>query len=228
MNLEQKTIDILNRDYFPLFKSEFEEGFRFRDVDSELWINSEEDELLRTRNKAVLYIKEKYGDEWKVAYDDLSSNIHKAAIEIDKIKKHYKIWKNNWAKAVMFEVHNQMFRLEYVFMDQLCVVGIPIEPEKYDTIDGSLKISFFDNIIFSYELNTVVLHAGQLYMNGKLLYHWRDLSEALHRTGYRFEDFDTELLNFVQENIPEADYYSSWSMSGYFRRKSVAHMGKDE
>jgi hypothetical protein len=212
--MDQKSIEILNKDYFPLYKVEFEDTHRFRDVDSDYLLDSEDHELLRKGHRAVIYIQEKYGDEWKVLYDDLSYDMVRASIEIEDIKFHYPMWKSQYIEnpPVMFIYENQVFKQPHVMMDQFCVAGVPIEPEKYFTDEGSIKVDFFKSFVQPIPKNRALIHAEQIYFNGELLYSRRELN-ALGIKTYS----SSSIVDFIRQNIKEATSYEAEMESGTLR-----------
>jgi len=211
----QKVIDVLNKDIYPLFKVEFEDTHYMRDVDSDIWLDSEEHELIRKGHKAMAYVKEKYGDEWKVLYDNLSSNMVRASLELEEIKSNYSYWKSIYVdtKPVMFIYQNNVFKNSYVMMDQLCIAGEPIEPEKYYTNDGRVKVSFFgSSYVKPIPENTILIHAEQIYFNGELLYSKPELVALGVRT------YSTgEILAYAKNNVLGATAYTAEWESGPIR-----------
>lgn len=214
--MDQKSIDVLNKEFFPMFKVVFEDTYRFRDVDSDYLLDSEPHELLRKGHKALIFIMESYGEDWKVLYDDLSFDIVEASVEIREIKEKYSYWKSIFVdqKPVMFIYENQVFKDPYVMMDQLCVSGDPIEPHKYYTDGDGVKVSFFKSYVRPIPEGTVLIHAEQIYFNGELLYTKEEL-EALNVRTY----LSSEIVKFIEESIPEATHYEAEMESGSLFKK---------
>lgn len=211
--MTKESIQILNKEVFPLFKVEIEDTVRVRDVDVEWLLDAEEHELIRKGHKSVLYVKEKYGDDWKVVYNDLPGNLISAHVEIEEIKQHYNYWKSIFVnnKPAMFIYENQVFKNPYVIFDQLCICGEPIEPEKYYTEEGQIKVNFFKSYVRSISENKVLLHARQLYLNGKIIFDEEQLKEYKHNLY-----FSDELKKVIIENYPEVIGYESDFESGSF------------
>ena len=209
--MDQKSIDVLNKEFFPMFKVVFEDTYRFRDVDSDYLLDSEPHELLRKGHKALIFIMESYGEDWKVLYDGLSFDIVEASVEIREIKEKYSYWKSIFVdqKPVMFIYQNQVFKNPYVMMDQLCVSGDPIEPQKYYTDGDGVKVNFFKSYVRPIPEGTVLIHAEQIYFNGELLYTKEEL-ETLGIKTY----LTSEMVKFIKENIPEATHYEAEMESG--------------
>lgn len=211
--MTEKSIEVLNKEVFPLFKVVFEESFRFRDVDSEIWLDSEEHELIRRGHKSVLYVKEKYGDDWVVVYDRLSNDLIEAHIQIEKIKQSYSYWKSVFVKnePIMFVYQNQVFKNPYVMFNQLCISGQPIEPEKYYVDDRSIKVDFFKSYVQPISKDEVLLHAEQLYLNGELIFTKEQLKK------YKPYGFNKEIKKLVIDNYPDAKTYrSDWESGSIF------------
>lgn len=208
---DQKVIETLNKDFFPLFKIEFEETYRFRDVDVDYLLDAEPHELLRKGHRAVIYVKDSKDEDWKVLYDGLSMDLHEAALEIREIKNNLSMWRRQYIDnpPVMFVYQNQVFKQPYVMFDQLCIAGYPIEPWKYYVEDDAIKVDFFKSYVRPIPKNTVLLHAEQLYFNGELLYSTAELKE-LGMPLYMSSD----LINFIKKAIPEATHYESDMESG--------------
>lgn len=210
--MDQKTIEILNKDFFPLFKVEFEETYRFRDVDVDYLLDSEDHELLRKGHRAVMYVKEKYGDDWVVLYDNLSFNMIQAHLQIEEIKFDYPHWKRTYVDnpPVMFVYQNQVFKQPHVMMTQLCVAGIPIEPHKYYTDEGSVKVDFFKSYVRPVPRNTILIHAEQVYYNGELLY----TREHLNSLGVQTYSVSS-ITDFLKSYLPLKTPYEAEMESGY-------------
>jgi hypothetical protein len=210
--MDQKSIEVLNLEFFPLFKVEFEETYRFREVDVDYLLDAEDHELLRKGHRAVIYIKEKYGDDWKVLYEDLSFNMIRAYLEIEEIKSNYSFWKSQFIDKppVMFVYQNQVFKEPYVMMTQLCISGKPIEPHKYYTDEGSIKVDFFKSYVRAIPKNTVLIHAEQVYYNGELLY----TREHLNSLGVETY-LVSSIISFLKPNLPLKTPYEAEMESGY-------------
>lgn len=210
---QQKYEDYLNKEVYPLFKVEFEDTHYQRDVDSDIWLDSDMVDLVRTGRKAILYVKRKYGMDWEILYDGLSKDLVEASVQIREIKEQYQHWVWSYIDKppVMFVYQNQVFKQPYVMFDQLCIAGIPIEPEKYYTDEGSVKVSFFKSYVRPIPENTILIHAEQVYYNGELLYSRSEL-RLLNVKTYS----TTEILNHIRLNnsIPKGTPYEADWESG--------------
>ena len=211
---DKKLIDVLNKEIYPLFKVEFEDTHYLRDVDSGIWINSDDYELVRKSHRAQAFVKNKYGDEWIILYDDLSHDMVQAYIELRKIKQMYDYWRHVFVDEppVMFVYQNNVFKNPHVMMSQLCISGEPIEPSKYFTDEGSVKVSFFKSYVKPVAENTILVHNEQVYFNGELLYSRSEL-EKLGIPTYS----TSKIIDYVKAFIPEATSYESDMESGAIR-----------
>jgi hypothetical protein len=216
-DFSEKELEVLST-MFPMWKVVIEDTYRYRDVDSGIWVNSEPHELLRTGNKSVLYVKDNVNEDWKELYR-IPSDLARAHVKVEEIKSHYNYWKNVFLNKdlVMFEYENQVFKDPYVMFNQLCISGTPIEPEKYYCEEGYVKVDFSESYVFGYERDELLMKNGQLYMNGELLYSREDLEKEEIKY-YQLESmFGKEARDWVHENIPEAKRFSSWGASGKIR-----------
>lgn len=214
-----KTIEVINKEIYPLFKVVLEETFRFRDVDSEIWLDSEEHELVRSGNNNRIYVKDKYGDDWLLLFEGLSSDPLTMATQIRKIKDRYDMlkWQYFDNPPVMFTYHNQVFKVSGVYFGGLRIAGKPIEPEKYYIEDNdSIVLDLVkSDYIFPHKKNTILFHAGNAYLNGELIETKATLKELGH-VGYTLKD---TLLNALATKYPEADAYESWMEAGPLNHK---------
>lgn len=208
---DQKVIETLNKDFFPLFKIEFEETYRFRDVDVDYLLDAEPHELLRRGHRAVIYVKYSKDEDWKVLYEDLSMDLHKAAIQIEEIKNNLSMWRRQYIDnpPAMFVYQNQVFKQPYVMFDQLCIAGYPIEPWKYYVEEESIKVDFFRDYVRPIPKGTVLIHAEQIYFNGELVYSSHELNEL----GIKIY-LSSDMRDFIKKAIPEATHYEADMESG--------------
>lgn len=177
--LTEKSINLLNKEIFPLFKIVLEDIYRFREVDSDIWFDAEEHELIRSGFKGTLYVKESYGDNWQVVCDSLPANLVETQLMIEKIKERYSYWKDVFVvkEPVMFVFENQVFKNPHVLFNQLCITGEPIEPEKYYCEEGRIKVNFLNDYVLPIHKDEVLMHGEQIYLNGELIYNREQLKE---------------------------------------------------
>lgn len=208
---DKKVIEVLNKDFFPLFKVVFEENYRFRDVDSDYLLNDTPDELLRRSNSATLYIKERVDLEWAIMYTGLSFDMVAASLEIKEIKELYSYWKSVYVEnpPVMFIYQNQVFKKPYVMMEQLCVSGSPIESEKYYTTEDSVKVDFFKAYVKPVGKDTALIFAEQVYYNGELLFS-NDELKFMKVPTYSV----SSIVDFLKGKLPIGTRYESDWESG--------------
>lgn len=214
--LSKEELKVLNQIY-PLFKVEIEDTWRYRDVDSEIWIDSTPDELIRKGSKAVLYVKNSPLDsEWSVLYPSLPSDLVYAKVKIDHIKENYRYWSSNFLDPdlVMFTYQNQVFKNPYVMFDQLCVSGDPVEPEKYYCDGERVKVDFSEDYVFTFRKNELLVFNGQMFLNGELVATVKDIQES-GIPYHRFEMmFGNDACSWVKNRFPEATQFNSWTASG--------------
>ena len=208
---DQKVIETLNKDFFPLFKVVFEDTYRFRDVDVEYLLDAEPHELLRKGHSAVVYVKDSKDEDWKVLYEGLSMNLHEASLEFQEIKSNLSMWRHQYIDnpPVMFVYHKQVFKQPYVMFDQLCVSGYPIEPFKYYLEEETVKVNFFKSYVKPISKGTVLIHAGQIYFDGELVYSRHELNELGIKTY-----MSSDMRDFIKKYIPEATHYETDMESG--------------
>lgn len=218
----EKELKVLST-MFPMWKIEMEDTYRYRDVDSDIWVGSDPADLLRTGFKSVLYIKENIDQDW-VKLPGLPKDLVAASLRLQHIKESYSHWKSCFVTGdpVMFSYENQMFRLKYVWFNEFCIYGEPIEPDKYYCEDGGIKIDFsVDNaFVFTYSRDEMVYDSGQVYMNGELLLSRKDLRELQRTKGIEVHWWDNfwnlKLLDYIKKHWPQAKRYNGWLSSGPF------------
>lgn len=197
--MTKESIKLLNKEYFPLFKIVIEESYRIRD------------------NKSSLYVKDEYGDPWKKIYS-LPSSINAAHFMVENIKNNYGYWKSVYIKnpPVMFVYHNQVFSNPHVMFDQLCIAGNPIEPDKYYIEDGRIKVDFYQSYVQPVPKDEVLVHAGQLYLNGKLILS-KEKAIEYKLDKHIYYGISDELKKAILIMYPEAKTYRSGFEWGYIK-----------
>lgn len=113
----------------------------------------------------------------------------------------------------MFERDDAIYKLEYIFPEQSCVVGsqIPgnkfystyeVEPQKYD---------YIQDIIFFYNKGECLVKNNQLFLNGDLLLNNKELKQVCDKIGQDFNSLDNyndKLIHYLSTTYPEAKTYT--------------------
>ena len=190
------------------------------------------DKRNQVSNNWSLYVK--VLEDNKVKYDGIllyqsfSENWIKIALE------KYKNYLSNYLYSfitennlpTMFEVNDQVFKLEYVFPEQSCVVGLPIignsqylqvnpDREKYDY--GQSFITFYDRGI-------CLVKGNQLFLDGELLYNSIQLKTLCNNIEQDFNKLDYQadkLITFLKTNYPNVKGYVCNGFSSWFNKKEV-------
>lgn len=206
---------------FPMWKIEMEDTYRYRDVDSDIWVGAEPHELLRTGFKSVLYVKENVNEDW-IKLPGLPQDLAHAHVRFEHIKQNYSYWKSCFLNpnVVMFSVDGRMFKLNYVHWNQFSVSGHLVGYPETDDFWTKRNFSLENVYVFTYVKDEMVLMSGEVYLNGEKILTREDLIKIEQDHGiatYKWENFwDKDLLNYIQKNYPQAKTYNGHLCSGGF------------
>ena len=144
-----------------------------------------------------------------------------AKIALSRLRELYDMYILNFIMEkdlpTMFEINNQIYKLEYVLPGQSCVIGsnIPgnqrygefsIEPEKFD---------YIHDFIFFYNKGQCVVKSNQVFLDGELLYNSNELYKLCGTIQQDFKKLDSDpnkLIDYLKIKFPNI---TSYSCNGY-------------
>lgn len=121
---------------------------------------------------------------------------------------------------VMFERDDAIYKMEYVFPEQSCVVGLPIEGNIHyaEYCPQGQKFDYIQDIIFFYKQGTCLVKANQLFMDGQLLLNCTQLKQVCDNIGQNFNalDYDAnKLIQYIKNTYSNVKCYVCGGYSSY-------------
>ena len=162
---------------------------------------------------------------WIRLYSSFSE--YKARLAYEKIKDKYDLYIEDFLRLegylpmkdelytrspIMFELHNQIYKIEYIFPEQSCVVGLQIPGNKryvQAEPDGS-KYDYIEDDIFFYNLGTILVKDNQVFLNGELILSSKKLKEVCDSIDQPIDGLDynnDKFLEYIRKTYPDADSY---------------------
>ena len=139
-----------------------------------------------------------------------------AMLAYDRIKDIGDIYIYNMMKEElfypMFEYEGQMYRTEYVFIEQSCIVGsqIPDNQRYAEFCPEAQKFEYATSHVVFHNKGECVVKGNQLFMNGNLLLNSRQLRDVCGKYKQNMSYLDSSpdgLLQYIKETYPEATEY---------------------
>ena len=148
----------------------------------------------------------------------MTTSLPKAQIALERLKEIYsliveKIIKSEHNEPAMFEVHNQIYKTNFVLLGQSCICGKIIEGNKcYGEIEEEydLKFDYVHDFVFFYAYGDCLLKGNQLFLNGELILNEQQLLEVCEEIGQDRNKLDIEpykMLKWLAINHPSAETY---------------------
>jgi hypothetical protein len=162
---------------------------------------------------------------WIRLYSSFSE--YKARLAYEKIKDKYDLYIEDFLRLegylpmkdelytrspIMFELHNQIYKIEYIFPEQSCVVGLQIPGNKryvQAEPDGS-KYDYIEDDIFFYNLGTILVKDNQVFLNGELILSSKKLKKVCDSIDQPIDGLDynnDKFLEYIRKTYPDADSY---------------------
>lgn len=121
---------------------------------------------------------------------------------------------------VMFERDDAIYKMEYVFPEQSCVVGLPIEGNIHyaEYCPQGQKFDYIQDIIFFYKQGTCLVKGNQLFMDGQLLLNCTQLKQVCDSIGQNFNalDYDAnKLIQYIKNTYSNVKCYVCGGYSSY-------------
>lgn len=121
---------------------------------------------------------------------------------------------------VMFERDDAIYKMEYVFPEQSCVVGLPIEGNTHyaEYCPQGQKFDYIHDTIFFYKQGTCLVKANQLFMDGQLLLNCTQLKQVCDSIGQNFNalDYDAnKLIQYIKNTYSNVKCYVCGGYSSY-------------
>lgn len=121
---------------------------------------------------------------------------------------------------VMFERDDAIYKMEYVFPEQSCVVGLPIEGNIHyaEYCPQGQKFDYIHDTIFFYKQGTCLVKANQLFMDGQLLLNCTQLKQVCDSIGQNFNalDYDAnKLIQYIKNTYSNVKCYVCGGYSSY-------------
>lgn len=121
---------------------------------------------------------------------------------------------------VMFERDDAIYKMEYVFPEQSCVVGLPIEGNIHyaEYCPQGQKFDYIHDTIFFYKQGTCLVKGNQLFMDGQLLLNCTQLKQVCDNIGQNFSalDYDADkLIQYIKNTYSGAKCYVCGGYSSY-------------
>lgn len=184
------------------------------------------DKRNQVSNNWSLYVKVLEDNKVKydgvLLYQSFSENWIKIALE--KYKNYLSIYLYSFITEnnlpTMFEVNDQVFKLEYVFPEQSCVVGLPIKGNsQYLEInpDGE-KYDYVQSFVTFYDKGICLVKGNQLFLDGELLLNCTQLKQVCDSIGQNFNalDYDAnKLIQYIKNTYSNVKCYVCGGYSSY-------------
>lgn len=184
------------------------------------------DKRNQVSNNWSLYVKVLEDNKVKydgvLLYQSFSENWIKIALE--KYKNYLSIYLYSFITEnnlpTMFEVNEQVFKLEYVFPEQSCVVGLPIKGNsQYLEInpDGE-KYDYVQSFVTFYDKGICLVKGNQLFLDGELLLNCTQLKQVCDSIGQNFNalDYDAnKLIQYIKNTYSNVKCYVCGGYSSY-------------
>lgn len=184
------------------------------------------DKRNQVSNNWSLYVKVLEDNKVKydgvLLYQSFSENWIKIALE--KYKNYLSIYLYSFITEnnlpTMFEVNGQVFKLEYVFPEQSCVVGLPIKGNsQYLEInpDGE-KYDYVQSFVTFYDKGICLVKGNQLFLDGELLLNCTQLKQVCDSIGQNFNalDYDAnKLIQYIKNTYSNVKCYVCGGYSSY-------------
>ena len=112
----------------------------------------------------------------------------------------------------MFEVHDQIYKLEYAFPEQSCVCGSQIAGnQRYGEFSVDYeKFDYIHEYVFFYEKGTALVKGNQLFIDGNLIFNSKDLKTKCDEIGQEFNKLDLypeKLIQCIKKEYPDVHEY---------------------
>ena len=155
-----------------------------------------------------------YMNEDILLYNTFSENWAKIALKRlkDNWDSYISCFINDEDVPVMFERDDAIYKLDYVFPEQSCVVGSQIKGNKHYAIycpEGQ-KFDYIHDTVFFYKKGECLIKNNQLFLNGELLLNSQELKNVCDNIGQDFNSLDynaDKLIQYIIKTYPQANAY---------------------
>lgn len=147
-------------------------------------------------------------------YNTFSENWAKIALQ--RLKDFYEPYLYSFITGtnlpVMFERDDAIYKLEYVFPEQGCVVGSQIEGNnRYVSFSPQEeKYDYIQDLIFFYTEGVCLVKDNQMFLDGKLLLNSKQLKDVCDSIGQDFNSLDynaDKLIQYIIKTYPQVNTY---------------------
>ena len=181
---------------YPLFKMLIEDAWKSEQIDSN---------TIEITKKTVnsIHIKTSVYSLWELLNVEVSDNVNKALKQLDQIKGSYKKWKKDYIDTppVMFVYNGSVYVTPEVSFKTFCVSGVGL-----DSMEGNrVVLNFFESFVEPYPKNLVLVHKGEVYLNGERIYTRNDLLKL----NIKFPVLFGSIRRLIENNYPEATYFET-------------------
>lgn len=168
-----------------------------------------------------IYVKIAAQTEWLLLY--VTHKLAWAQISLDKLKTifdtqiiHFII--NGIDDYPMFEIHDQIYKTQYVFPEQSCVCGGQIARNHYYgeySVDYE-KFDYVRDFVFFYKKGTCLVKNNQLFLDGELLANSSELAalcEDIDQPLCQLDSSPDKLIDYLKNKY--TDRVTSYECNGY-------------
>lgn len=160
-----------------------------------------------------VYVKIAEPMKWVMLYTTFSSAWCEIAVKklkdiFDLYIVHFFLEDDKDTYFPMFEIHDQIYKTQFVFPEQSCICGEQIKGNKRYaefSIDYE-KFDYIQDTVFFYDKGTVLVKGNQLFLDGELLYDSTSLKSLCDEIGQNWSYLDSspdKLIQYLKDNYRE-------------------------
>lgn len=160
-----------------------------------------------------VYVKIAEPMKWVMLYTTFSSAWCEIAVKklkdiFDLYIVHFFLEDDKDTYFPMFEIHDQIYKTQFVFPEQSCICGEQIKGNKRYaefSIDYE-KFDYIQDTVFFYDKGTVLVKGNQLFLDGELLYDSTSLKSLCDEIGQNWSYLDSspdKLIHYLKDNYRE-------------------------
>ena len=176
----------------------------------------EAEEIPSRNDKSIvyrIYVKIAEPMKWVMLYTTFSSAWCEIAVKklkdiFDLYIVHFFLEDDKDTYFPMFEIHDQIYKTQFVFPEQSCICGEQIKGNKRYaefSIDYE-KFDYIQDTVFFYDKGTVLVKGNQLFLDGELLYDSTSLKSLCDEIGQNWSYLDSspdKLIQYLKDNYRE-------------------------